>query len=57
MLSERVAPLAAESGEAEWAARLFGAPEAAFRALGVQLSPSNRANYAPGLLLQAVAQA
>ena len=49
MLSERVAPLAAESGEAEWAARLFGAPDAAFQALGAQRSPSNRADYARGL--------
>jgi non-specific serine/threonine protein kinase len=44
-----LASVAAALGQRERAARLFGAAEAALEALGVQLSPSNRADYARGL--------
>jgi predicted ATPase/DNA-binding XRE family transcriptional regulator len=41
--------VAAAAGEHERAARFFGAAEAAFELLGVQLSPSNRADHSLGL--------
>jgi predicted ATPase/DNA-binding CsgD family transcriptional regulator len=40
------ASIAAAAGRPDRAARLFGAAEAAFEALGTQLSASNRADYA-----------